>query len=82
MDDTVIRHISISRLRLARFRRALPRTRFVVPFLLIIGVINVGHAESTYLSSGPSGFTRIARDLSRKFCTGEPVDSSRQWTLT
>jgi hypothetical protein len=45
------------------------RLRIVISFVLIVTVIDRGHLLST--QPGPSGFTRIARDLGRKFCDPE-----------
>jgi hypothetical protein len=43
-------------------------------------VIDLGHLQRTYASPGPSGFTRIARDLERRFCGAECEDLNRRWT--
>jgi len=51
------------------FRLVLSRLQFVTFYLLVIAVIDVGHVQST--TPRPSGFTRIARDLGRKFSNGE-----------
>jgi hypothetical protein len=53
------------------FRSALSRIPSVFLFLVIIAVIDLGHLPHPCAAPGPSGFTRIARDLSRKFCNGE-----------
>ncbi len=45
------------------------RLRIVIFFVLIVAVIDRGHLQST--RPQPSGFTRIARDLGRKFCNPE-----------
>jgi hypothetical protein len=58
------------------FRSALSRIHSVFLFLTIIAVIDLGHLPKTCAAPGPSGFTRIARDLSRKFCNGECVDET------
>jgi hypothetical protein len=50
------------------FRLALARIKSVFLFLVIIAVIDLGHLPHTCAAPGPSGFTRIARDLSRKSC--------------
>ncbi len=52
------------------FHPALHRFAFVFCFFLIVAVIRLGHSPSPYANSGPSGFTRIARDLDRKQCKG------------
>jgi hypothetical protein len=56
------------------------RLQFVVAFLLVIAVIDLGHLERTYASPGPSGFTRIARDLERRFCSAGCEASDRRRT--
>jgi hypothetical protein len=56
------------------------RPQFVVTFLLVIAVIDLGHSERSYASPGPSGFTRIARDLERRFCSPVYEGSNRPWT--
>jgi hypothetical protein len=43
----------------------------VVLFLVVIAVIDLGHLPSNSAAPGPFGFTRLARDLSRKFGNGE-----------
>jgi hypothetical protein len=48
------------------FCAPLSKTKFVIYFLLVIAVIDLGHVQGAYAYPGPSGFTRIARDLSRK----------------
>jgi hypothetical protein len=45
----------------------------VLLFLGVIAVIHLGHSQAAYADSGPSGFTRIARDLGRKFSIDSPV---------
>jgi hypothetical protein len=63
------------------FRSALSRIRSVFLFLVVIAVIDLGHSPSTDAAPGPSGFTRIGRDLSRKFgngeCAGGPLEFVR-----
>ena len=53
------------------------RLRIVIFFLLIVVVIDRGHLQGT--RPGPSGFTRIARDLGRKFCNHECEESTHSW---
>jgi len=53
-------------------RLAFSRFRFIILFVLVIAVIDRGHSQST--NPEPSGFTRIARDLGRKFCNTECED--------
>jgi hypothetical protein len=55
------------------FRLVSSRLQFVTLFLLVIAVIDLGHVQST--TPRPSGFTRIARDLGRKFRNAECEDS-------
>jgi hypothetical protein len=50
------------------------RLPLVISFALVIAVIDHGHSQST--SPGPSGFTRIARDLGRKFCKADGEEQS------
>jgi hypothetical protein len=45
------------------------RPRLVIVFALIIAVIDHGRSQGT--SPAPLGFTRIARDLGRRFCDAE-----------
>jgi hypothetical protein len=54
----------------AMVRLVSSRLQFVTFFLLVIGVIDLGHIPSA-TSPRPSGFTRIARDLGRKFCSAD-----------
>src|SRR5271156_4141248 len=46
------------------FRLVSSRIQFVTFSLLLIAVIDLGRSQS--IAPGPSGFTRIARDLGRK----------------
>ena len=41
---------------------------------MVIAVIGLGHMQS--VTQGPSGFTRIVRDLGRKFCDVEREELS------
>jgi len=54
------------------------RFHLVIFFVLVTAVIDRGHSQSA--DPGPSGFTRIARDLGRKFCNPECADQSRVMT--
>ena len=54
------------------------RPRIVIFFVLIVAVIDRGHLQSPM--PGPSGFTRIARDLGRKFCNFECEALTHPWT--
>jgi hypothetical protein len=53
------------------------RLRIVIFFLVIVAVIDHGHLQSPW--PGPSGFTRIARDLGRKFCSHECEGLTHPW---
>jgi hypothetical protein len=61
------------------FRLVSSRLQFVTFFLLVIMVIGFGHVQSP--SPRPCGFTRIARDLGRKFCNAEREGLTYPWTL-
>jgi hypothetical protein len=63
------------------FRVSLSRAQFVVLFVMVIAVIDVGHLQSPYAYPGPSGFTRIARDLGRRFGNGESANFVRGWAF-
>jgi hypothetical protein len=58
----------------ARNRFASSRLHLVIFFVLVTAVIDRGHLQS--INPGPSGFTRIARDLGRKFCSTECEDQT------
>jgi hypothetical protein len=60
------------------FRLVSSRLQFVAFFLLVVAVIDLGHVQSA--SPGSSGFTRIARDLGRKFCNADCARLTRPWT--
>jgi hypothetical protein len=60
------------------FRLVSSRIQFVTFSLLLIAVIDLGRSQS--IAPGPSGFTRIARDLGRKFCDTECERSTHPWT--
>jgi hypothetical protein len=60
------------------FRSVSSRLQFVIFFLLVIAVIDLGHLQS--ITPGPSGFTRIARDLGRRFCNAECERLSHPWS--
>jgi hypothetical protein len=51
------------------------RLPFLICLTLVIAVIDHGQAQNA--CPGPSGFTRIARDLGRRFCTAECEDETR-----
>jgi hypothetical protein len=61
------------------FRLVSSRLQFVTLFLLVIAVIDLGHVQST--TPRPFGFTRIARDLGRKFCNAECEGLTHPWTV-
>jgi hypothetical protein len=63
------------------FRLALSRIQSVFLFLVIVAVIDLGHLPQACAAPGPSGFTRIARDLSRKYCNGECAGIDGRWTF-
>jgi hypothetical protein len=60
------------------FRLVSSRLQFVTFFLLVIAVIDLGHLQS--ITPLPSGFTRIARDLGRKFCNTECQGLTLPWS--
>jgi hypothetical protein len=54
------------------------RLPFVTLFLLIIAVIDRGQLQSA--TPGPTGFTRIARDLGRRFCNADCEGLTHPWS--
>lgn len=50
-------------------RLLIPRLQYLTFLLMVIAVMGLGHMHS--VTPGPSGYTRIVRDLGRKFCNGE-----------
>jgi hypothetical protein len=66
-----MRHLNAKFAELATKLRLLSsRLQFVTLILFVIAVIDFGNVQTAPIP-GPCGFTRIARDLSRKFQNSE-----------